>query len=135
MIEPRPSVTRFAKALARAELARGDGAPDSDVAQRIMLRLHMELRKLLGPAGVDVLLARSVILVRRAHPVLAGVTAGSGGTLAGLDDAALQGAEVKEGAVAIVVHFIELLVTLIGEDLAMGLVRNVWPEAVEEEER
>ncbi len=36
---------------------------------------------------------------------------------------------------AIVAHFIELLVTLIGEDLAKGLVRNVWPEAVEEEER
>ncbi len=135
MIETRPSLTRFAKAVARAEHARGGGAHDSSVVQPIMMRIHSELGKVLGPAGVDVLLARSVVLARRAHQVLAGVTAGPGGTLAGLDAAAIQGVELEEGAVAIVAHFIELLVTLIGEDLAKGLVRNVWPEAVEEEER
>ena len=134
MIEPRPSVARFANAVVRAERARG-GGHDSSVVQRIMMRIHSELGKVLGPAGVDVLLARSVVLARRAHPLLEGVTPGPGGSLAGLDAAAIQGAELEEGAGAIVVHFIELLAALIGEDLATGLVRNVWPEAVEEEER
>jgi len=133
MIEPRPSVTRFARAVARAELAVGGGAHDSDVAQRIAMRLHKALGKLLGPAGIDVLLARSVALARRAHPVLAGVVAGSGGTLAGLDDAALQGPELEAGAAAIIAHLFELLVVLIGEDLAMGLIRSVWPAADKEE--
>jgi hypothetical protein len=138
MIEPRPSVTRFANAVARAERAQAGAGHDSEVAQRITMRLHEELGKLVGDAGVDVLLRRSVVLARRAHPVLAGVTAGPGGTLAGLKDAALEGpelAELQDGARAIVGHFIELLVTLIGEDLAMGLARAVWPSAVEEEER
>jgi hypothetical protein len=134
MIETRPSLARFANAIVRAERAR-DGGHDSSAVQRVMTRIHSELGKVLGPAGVDVLLARSVVLARRAHPVLAGITAGPGGALAGLDEAALQGAALQEGSVAIVAHFIELLATLIGEDLAMGLVRNVWPEAVEGEER
>ena len=81
------------------------------------------------------LLARSIVLARRDHPVIAGTTAGPGGTLAGLDEAALEGAERQEGAIAIVAHFIELLVSLIGEDLAMDLVRGVWPAAEEEEDR
>jgi hypothetical protein len=135
MIEPRRSVTRFVKAVARAELSRGGGAEDSGVAQRITMRLHKELGKLIGPAGIDVLLARSVVLARRDHSVLAGITAGPGGTLAGLGDAALEGAELQEGAIAIVAHFVELLVSLIGEDLAMDLVRGVWPAAEEEEDR
>lgn len=130
MIEPRPSVTRFAKAVVRAERAHSGAERDSDAVQRITKRIHTELGKVLGPAGVDVLLARSVVLARRAHPVLAGITASPGGTLAGLDDVALQGAELQDGAVAIAAHFIELLVTLIGEDLATGLVRAVWPLAV-----
>jgi hypothetical protein len=132
MIEPRRSVTRFVKAVVRAEVSRGGGVEDSRVAQRITMRLHKELGNLIGPAGIDVLLARSVVLARRAHPVLAGITAGPGGALAGLDDAALEGAELQEGAMAIVSHFIELLVSLIGEDLAMDLVRTVWPVAAEE---
>ncbi len=135
MVEPRPSVTRFVKAVARAEISRGGGVEDSGIAQRITMRLHQELGKLIGPAGIDVLLARSIVLARRTHPVLAGITAGSGGTLAGLDEAALQGAELHEGAMAIVSHFIELLASLIGEDLAMGLVRTVWPAEEEEEDR
>ena len=135
MIEPRPSVTQFVKTLVRAEVLRGGGVEDSGVAQRITMRLHKELGKLIGPAGVDVLLARSVVLARRAHPVLAGITAGPGGTLVGLDDAALGGAKLQEGAVAIVSHFIELLASLIREDLAMDLVRGVWPVAEEEEDR
>ena len=36
---------------------------------------------------------------------------------------------------AIVAHFMELLAVLIGEDLAMRLLRDVWPAAAEEEER
>jgi len=132
MIEPRPSVTRFVRAVVRAELARGGGAHDSVVAQRIMMRLHQELGKLIGPIGFDVLLARSIVLARRAHPVLAGITAGPGGALAGLDDAARDGIALQEGALAIVSHFTEFLVMLIGEDLAMRLVRDVWPAAEEE---
>ena len=135
MIEPRPSVMRFAKAVARAERARGGGADESDLAQRITKRMHSDLGKVLGAAGVDVLLARSVVLARRGHPVLGKVTAGPGGALAGLDAPGLPPAALQEAEVLIVAHFIELLVTLIGEDLAMDLVGSIWPETAKEEER
>ncbi len=128
-------MARFVRLVVRAEFARSGGAKDSDVAQRIMLRLHSELGKLIGPAGFDVLLARSLVLARRTHPVLAGISAGAGGTLAGLDDATRDAAALQEGAMAIVSHVIELLVVLIGEDLAMRLVRGVWPAAAEEEKK
>jgi len=97
-----------------------------------MTRLYQQLGKLVGSAGFDVLLARSLVLARRTNPALAGVTAGPGGTLAGLDDPARDGAELQQGAMSIVAHFIELLVVLIGEDLGMRLLRDVWPGAAEE---
>ncbi len=135
MTEPRPSITRFVNAVVLDELARASGASESDVAQRILMRLHDQLSNLIGRAGFDVLLARSLVLARRAHPVLAGITAGPGGTLVGIDEATRDGATLQVGATAIVAHFIELLVVLIGEDLAMSLVRDVWPAAEEEDEK
>jgi hypothetical protein len=131
MIEPRPSVTQFIRAVARAELARGGGADAADVAQRILTRLHQSLVKLIGSAGFDVLVARSLVLARRAHPALAGVGAGPGGRLTGVDDAARDPVALQEGAMAVVSYFMELLVVLIGEDLAMRLVRDVWPASAE----
>jgi hypothetical protein len=126
---------RFVRAVFRAELGRGGRAHHSDIAQRIMMRLYQELGKLIGPAGFDVLVARSLVLARQAHPVLVGVTAGPGGTLAGLDGDEHDGVALQEGATAIVAHFMELLVKLIGEDLAMRLVRDIWPGATEKEKK
>jgi hypothetical protein len=136
MIEPRRSVSQFVRAAMRAELARGGGdLRDFDVAQRVTRQLHRELEKLIGPAGFDVLLARSIVLARQTRPVLAGVTAAPGGTLVGLCDAGRDKVALEEGAEAILSHFIELLVILIGEDLAMDLVRGVSPVAAEEEKK
>ncbi len=131
--EPRPSVTRFVNAVARAE--GGGGADDLDVAKRIMKRLYQQLSKLVGPAGFEVLLARSIVLARRTHPALSGITAGAGGSLQGVDDAARDRLMVQGGALAIAEHFVELLAVLIGEDLAMRLLRDVWPGVAEEHEK
>ncbi len=131
MLEPRPVVARFVRLVAAAELEGGGGV--GDVAQRLTGRLNTALVKLVGPAGFDVLLARALVLARRAHPVLRAVTSASGGALAGLDDTTLDAAELQEGALVILAYFIELLAQLIGEDLAMRLVRDVWPAAAGEE--
>ena len=133
MTEPRPSVKRFVSAVVRAELTRGQGA--QDLAERMTKRIHEELRKLIGPAGLDVLLARSVARAQPDHPILAGITAGAGGALLGLDASAHDAAALEEAAAAIVTHFIEILINLIGEDLAMRLLRDVWPIVVEKDER
>ena len=132
-MNPRPSVARFARGIVRAEAARGGAGDDGEIAQRVLTRLHQELGKLIGPAGLDVLLARSVVLARRAHPVLVGVTAGPGGKLAHTDDVARDRIGLQEGSVAIISQFIELLVMLIGEDLGFRLVGDIWPAAAKEE--
>jgi hypothetical protein len=136
MSEPRTSVVRFVRAAAGAELARFAGtldAQDSDAAQLVMKRLYQELAKLLGPAGFNALLARSLVLARLTHPALAGVSVASEGLLVGLRDSPDERVAQQSGALAVVAHFIELLVVLVGEDLAMVLMRDIWPMAVEEE--
>jgi hypothetical protein len=122
-------VTRFVGAVVRVELARGHGARERDVVPHIVEELHRSLAKLIGSAGFDVLLSRSLVLARRAHPSLARVTAGPGGALVGLGDDAAGASAIQEEAVAIVSNFMELLATLVGEDLAVRLVRDAWPAA------
>lgn len=79
------------------------------------------------------MLARSLALARRVRPGLAGITAGPGGKLEGLTELEREGAD--DDALAVVAHLIELLVTLIGEDLAMRMIRDLWPAARDEETR
>jgi len=133
MIEPRPSVVRFVRAVVRAELARGGAAHEADVAQRILTRLHQELSKIIGPAGLDVLLARALVVARRVYPALGAITPGPGGTLLGYDVVDRDCVALREGAMAVVAHFVELLAVLIGEDMAMLLLHAAWPGVVTEE--
>ncbi len=135
MPEPHPSIARFVIAIARAERGRTGTANDGEVALRILARLHRELGKLVGAAGFDALLARSLVLARRAHPVLEGVALAAGGKLTGLDAGPRDGAALEAGTLAIVSQFLELLVVLVGESLAMRLVGNVWPAAAEEDKQ
>jgi hypothetical protein len=122
MIEPRPAIRRFVTSVVGAAIARGDDPLG------ITARLYESLANLVGPAGFDVLLARSIVLARRAHPILADVGTASGGMLSGLG-AITDPVSVQQGVAAVVSYFVELLAVLIGEDLAMHLVRDVWPEA------
>jgi hypothetical protein len=131
MIQPRPSVTRFVHAVVRAEIASGADADGSKACQRLLIKLSEELGTLIGQAGFDVLLVRSIGLAQRVHPALAGAIAGPGGSLAGLDNPSCERVDLDEGSLAVVTHFVELLALLIGEDLTMRLVGDVWPAAEE----
>jgi hypothetical protein len=128
--EPRPSITLFVSRIFRHEVEQGG---EGHVAERILKRLYQGLWKLIGPAGFDVLLARALALARKSHPVLAEISVAAGGELQGLENAALDPAALQDGAVAIVACFIDLLVTLIGAELGLRLVRDVWPGLEEEE--
>ena len=129
MSTPRPSLLRVATAVVATELSRASAGHEARVAERIMIRLHEHLGKLIGPAGFDVLLARSLVLARRAHPSLSGCVAGAGGHLSWPEEpGGANRASVERGAVGILSRFFELLAVLIGEDLTMRLVRDVWPD-------
>ncbi|HXN31074.1 MAG TPA: hypothetical protein VN894_04400 [Polyangiaceae bacterium] len=122
----RPSIHRFSAAVVAAELAGNDGSSDpARAALRIVAKLRASLGTLVGPAGFEVLLSRSLVLARREDPMLERVTA-AGGNLVGLSASDRESAERE--TVALLSHFIELVAVLVGEDVAARLVRGVWPD-------
>jgi len=127
MVEPRPSVTQFVNSAARVESAWGGGEREPLVAQRILMRLREQLAKLIGPAGFDALLGRSLVLARPTRPALRTITSVVDGKLERLAPLAREASDLDDSALSIVEHFVELLVTLIGEDLALGMLRDLWP--------
>ena len=126
---PRPSVTRLAQTIARIELELARDERSSVVAQRILTQLHRRLGKLVGPLGFDVLLGRALVLARRVHPTPVQAMGTPADKPEDPTEVAPERATLDDGALTIVSYFLELLVTLIGEDLAMHVIRDIWPTA------
>jgi len=135
MLEPRPPARRLAEAAVRAQTELVGDPRGPPIVQHILTRLYEHLGKLIGPVGFDTLLGRALVLARRARPALGGITAGPGGKLEGPAGLTRAGSGFDEHALAIVSHFIDLLMNLIGEDLALRTIRDIWPAAPDEEER
>jgi hypothetical protein len=120
----RLSIHRFAAAVVAAELAGNDARDPSHAALRIIAKLQTSLGMRVGRAGFEVVLSRSLVLARRESPLLEKVTA-AGSSLVGFSADDRDSAERE--AVALLSHFIELVAVLMGEDLAVRLVHDVWP--------
>jgi hypothetical protein len=95
-------------------------------------RLHARLDPIIGAGGFRALLARALHLAAKEFPWLdaARVEEHPACELKGLREAMKgQDAQSAGDAFALVLaNVIWLLVTFIGEDIALGLVREVWPE-------
>jgi hypothetical protein len=94
--------------------------------------LYAHLERLIAAAGFHALLRRALSLASAEFVWLKGVRVeeGRGCSFVGLRDAA-EGrsvGEVGEAFGAIVANVLWLLVTFIGEDLTLRLVRDAWPE-------
>ena len=114
----------------------GDG-PESeallDAAERACQKLCRRLARLVTVAGYQALLARALHLARREFSFLDGVRAGA------TEDACFDGLRAKAEGIdpamlraaltTVLANVIGLLTTFIGEDLALRLVRDVWPDA------
>jgi hypothetical protein len=135
-------VSPAARALARQLLLHeAGGQPEpaalAGAAERVDTRLRGRLTNLIGPTGYSTLVARAVRLAQAEVPALEGITvdagdAGAEGGLHGVREFALaSGGDpgvAAAGLTAILAHLIGLLVIFIGEDLAVRLVREAWPE-------
>ena len=119
MIEPRASLAKVAAAHVRAELAR---QPD---VEQVTLRLHACLARLVGTGGFEVLLVRALGLAKTQHPVLVGVSTARDGRLVGLGKPEHDPVAAEQAAAAVVAYLMELLVVLVGEELAMHLLQEV----------
>ena len=128
-----------ARVLARRVLlheagGRTEPAVLAEAAERIDARLKGRLGGLIGLTGYTILAARAVRLARAEVPALEGVVVDTGaeGGLRGVRAFALSSAgnagAAEVGLSALLAHVIGLLSTFIGEDLAVRLVRDTWPE-------
>lgn len=112
----------------------------ADVTERALDKLRLHLSILLGSDGFRVLLRRAVTLARAEFPWLEGVQVRSDGSLDELAAAARAGISADDGEAgvspesvaggitAVLVCFLGLLETFIGQDLTLRLLKGVWPE-------
>jgi len=108
----------------------------TEAAERADARLRARLADLIGLTGYTTLVARAVRLAQADVPALEGVTVAAGepeaeGRLRGVPEftrASGDAAAIEAGLSAILAHVIGLLITFIGEDLALRLVHEAWPD-------
>jgi hypothetical protein len=87
---------------------------------------------LVSPAGAQAILSRALSLARAEFAFLEGVRAGAApeacfeGLRERMDD--VQLVEANNALFAVLSALLDLLVTFIGEDLTLRLVREVWPD-------
>jgi hypothetical protein len=137
MPEMSPAAQVLARRVLRHEAGgRAEPAALAEAAERADARLRERLASLIGPTGYTTLVARAVYLAQAEVPALERVTVdalatGAEGGLHGVREFARASGDAgvaEAGLSAILAHVIGLLVTFIGEDLALRLIRDAWPE-------
>jgi hypothetical protein len=96
-------------------------------------RLHARLDPLIGAGGFRALLARALHLAAKEFPWLDAIRVEERPAcdLKGVREAVRgqEASSVNEAFALALANIIWLLVTFIGQDIAFGLIQEVWPEA------
>ena len=121
----------FAERLIAYE-AKGKTSPKgkNPLAALVDERLRPHLSALMGSVGFRALLSRALVLANAEIPWLRAARVKVDGSLEGLDElqARVGPDEFLEGCVVLLAQFLGLLVTFVGEDLTLRLVREGWPK-------
>jgi hypothetical protein len=98
-------------------------------------KLRESLCTLAGVAGYRSLLSRALTLAQADAPWLSAVQVMADGSLQGLDapGSRIDDDLVREGEVILLCQLLGLVLTFIGADLTVRLLRDVWPDAVFED--
>ena len=121
----------FAESLI-ADETRGNKSSGTNgpAAYHVFGKLRPHLATLMGNLGFRGLITRALALASLEEPWLRAVQVKEDGSLEGLDRPEAQGdpAKIAESSVVLIAQFIGLLVAFIGENLALRMVREVWPK-------
>jgi hypothetical protein len=137
MPEMPPAAQVLARRVLRHETGgRAEPAALAEAAERADARLRGRLAGLIGQTGYTSLVARAVRLAQAEVPALERVTVdalatGVEGSLHGVREFARASGDAgaaEAGLSTILAHVIGLLGTFIGEDLALRLIHDAWPE-------
>jgi hypothetical protein len=130
MEHPSPKLAELARRILEHEAGR---SPDPAAAvEAACRRLKDYLLDVLGSGGVAALLRRTLHLAQREQPLLAGVavSAERGACFTGLAESLAENTDIEATAAAtILTQMLHLLVTLLGEELGMKPIRELWPQA------
>lgn len=114
--------------------AAGDAASPAAALEGACQKLSAELETLVGRGGVAALLGRAVNLTKREFPFLAGVhlQADAPPSFQALHESLRDRgpAEADAASVALLANLVGLLIDLLGEDLGLRPVVNVWPDVL-----
>lgn len=127
MDKPSKSIRDLTRRLLALEAA-GRAETDPHEAETICEKLRAELTRFAGADGFFALMRRSLVLARAEVPALAGVQLRPDGCFVGFR-AALDG-DASEAGAALTSNFLWLLVTFVGEPLALRLVSEAWPDVM-----
>lgn len=119
---------RFAEHLVAHEIAaNGSRLAPKATAFTVCEKLRPHLARLMGAVGVRALMVRALALADQEVPWLHALTIEADGSFTGLD-AQSDALEHLRGGVLLLAQLLGLLVTFIGVDLTLRLVRDIWPK-------
>ncbi|MDQ2730985.1 MAG: hypothetical protein M3Y56_04945 [Armatimonadota bacterium] len=101
----------------------------ADATEHACEDLRRRLANVVGSEGSRAMLARSLVLTKREFPWPDATQVSATGALIGLQKgvSGRERLEVEAGCVALLARFLNLLASLIGEDLTGRLIHGVWP--------
>jgi len=126
-----PQMRDFAERLTACETTENKSTgTKTPAAFPVCEKLRPRLVTLMGNTGFRALLSRALARAAADVPSLRAVQVEADGSLAEADKLEVQAApeELAKGSVVLLAHLLGLLVTFIGETLALRLVREVWPK-------
>ena len=134
MAHPSPKLVELARRIVDQEAGGSpDPAASAAAVEAACRRLRDQLIDLLGSGGVSALIRRALHLAQREQPLLEGVavSAESDECFISLTEslAASTDEEATAAAATVLTHMLDLLVTLLGEELGMKPIRKLWPQA------
>ncbi len=130
MSRTTPKLRAFAERLI-ADETKGNKSSgiNGPTALQIFEKLRPHLATLMGTTGFRGLISRALMLAKAETPSLCRLQVRADGTVEGFDgtDVWADAEEMAVGNVVLVAQLLGLLVTFIGEHLALQMVREVWP--------
>jgi len=129
MRQTAPAAQDLAQRLLALE-ASVDNLPDVYAASSTFEKLHLSLVKLIGVTGFQALLVRALALAKTEVAWLAAVEVEADGTLRGFEENARKQSaeETIQGEVTLLSQLLGLLITFIGADLTLRLLKQIWSE-------
>jgi hypothetical protein len=134
MAQPSTKLVELARRIVEHEAGQSHPSAPAAAVETACRKLKGQLIGALGAGGASAVLGRALHLARREQPSLADVAVSGepGACFSGLAESLPRDAdeEATRAATALLSHTLDLLVTLLGEELGMKPVQRLWPEQI-----